>query len=351
MANFFIQIVLYYVLVLSFVVGIIALDGKEDMGNLRYLLAPLILIYPLGFYLSFLISVDMIYILLMKSGNFGHLNTFKILFNMFFFLLSVPYIFKKTKKEKKPKIWILLLLNLVGLFLLIPLIDLCNTTGLLKFHEYHFLISFGIALVIVGFFYLWIDKNIRAQNVRTNYFILSLVLLLIVIITDRFYLFSWLEGNLLQKIFFWLIVFFLVMLLLAFKNLLAILGIFGLATIIFLPNPALQLLNTFQDFITDILWAAMVYFFLRFLCEKYPQWLSFFLGVSYVFFVWKMQKHHLHGLAGIQEFNSGAWMLRKGLSVSDLGAYFLGVIIAFLLDYKKIRDRFLLYFIERKLKL
>lgn len=85
-------------------------------------------------------------------------------------------------------------------------------------------------------------------------------------------------------------------------------------------------------FFGDILYAVMIYFGMRFLFINNSFAKSFILALVFCFCVEFLQLYRAEWILTIRRTTLGHYALGEGFLWSDLGCYFIGVIIAFLID-------------------
>ena len=94
--------------------------------------------------------------------------------------------------------------------------------------------------------------------------------------------------------------------------------------------------NTLPNFIVnhagDTLWAIMVYFLFRFIFVHKSKYTVFSLSFIFCFFIEYSQLYQADWINTIRSTLLGALILGKGFLIVDLIRYFVGIIIAYMLD-------------------
>lgn len=90
-------------------------------------------------------------------------------------------------------------------------------------------------------------------------------------------------------------------------------------------------------FFGDVLYAVMVYFGLRMLFINLNSKKTVILALLFCFGIEFLQLYQAEWMLGIRRTTLGHYALGQGFLWSDLGYYFIGVIVAFLINFKWIK--------------
>lgn len=95
-------------------------------------------------------------------------------------------------------------------------------------------------------------------------------------------------------------------------------------------------------FFGDTLYAVMVYFGLRMLFVNFNIQKTAILALLFCFGIEFLQLYNAEWMLTVRRTTLGHYALGQGFLWSDLGYYGIGVIIAFLMDFKWIKNRIIL---------
>jgi Protein of unknown function (DUF2809) len=87
-----------------------------------------------------------------------------------------------------------------------------------------------------------------------------------------------------------------------------------------------------HDYAGDAIWAGMIYFGFRFLFLNAPLKTSFLYTLLFTYFIEISQLYQADWLNAIRHTKLGGLVLGFGFLWSDLVMYFIGILLAFLLD-------------------
>ncbi|WP_269227699.1 DUF2809 domain-containing protein [Flavobacterium eburneipallidum] len=96
------------------------------------------------------------------------------------------------------------------------------------------------------------------------------------------------------------------------------------------------------SFIGDVLYAVMVYFGMRFLFINKSHRKSMALALIFCFSIEFLQLYRAEWIINIRRTSLGHYVLGEGFLWSDLVCYVIGIGMAFLMDYKWIKNRIIL---------
>jgi hypothetical protein len=98
-------------------------------------------------------------------------------------------------------------------------------------------------------------------------------------------------------------------------------------------------ISLFPLFIGDILYAAMIYFGLRFLLVHWKLKTIFVLSISFCFLIETSQLLQFDWLISLRKTTFGKYVLGQGFLWSDLICYLIGTFVSYLIDWKFIKTQ------------
>mgnify|MGYP006180107825 CR=1 FL=1 len=98
-------------------------------------------------------------------------------------------------------------------------------------------------------------------------------------------------------------------------------------------------ISLFPLFIGDILYAAMIYFGLRFLLVHWKLKTIFVLSISFCFLIETSQLLQFDWLISLRKTIFGKYVLGQGFLWSDLVCYLIGTFVSYLIDWKFIKTQ------------
>lgn len=98
-------------------------------------------------------------------------------------------------------------------------------------------------------------------------------------------------------------------------------------------------INGFPLFIGDVLYAVLIYFGLRFLFIHLKTHKTFLLSLLFCFGIEILQLVQIDWLIAIRKTTLGHYILGQGFLWSDLLCYIIGILVAFIIDWKFIKTQ------------